>query len=428
MNRHFTLRSWILLSLLSLAPTDCDRLWPASYDRESYALCATAKKPGVSFAEGQVRTESCSVPETEDTAGPSLPAGMCASTVSLPQESVVGGLLYPGCAVDVLVKSKVRSNTGKDAISTTVLKDVRVLAVDQQRKAPTPADSEPNEIRQKRHHLTGGNEILVTLVLGREQAEFLQTAVEHGEISLTIREPLHAQAILSEQQFSAAKSFDAVWGIINDEFWDPNFNGMDWEGARSRYKPQALVTEDHESFAVVVNRMLKELKTSHTRYFTRWEPDYYTLQAALISGSLARHGTSDTSLVEKHEPGLYSSKAKPHRVGIGVVTKLIEGRHYVSAVLSSSPAEEAGIVLGDWLVEVNGRSFHPIHSFEDNAGRELELTVQRGPLQSTGRSIKIVPVDEEERGMFEKDSYDRVTHIEHKGHRFSYIRLWWLAG
>jgi len=28
--------------------------------------------------------------------------------------------------------------------------------------------------------------------------------------------------------------------------------------------------------------------------------------------------------------------------------------------------------LGDWLVEVDGQPFHPIRSFEDEAGQELE--------------------------------------------------------
>jgi carboxyl-terminal processing protease len=140
---------------------------------------------------------------------------------------------------------------------------------------------------------------------------------------------------------------------------------MDWEEARDRYKPRALAAKDHESFAVVVNQMLGELKTSHTRYFTKWEADYYTLQAALISGLLAESNTLDTSVLEKAMPGLFSSQANPHRTGIGVVAKQLNCRYYLSAVLASSPAERAGIVLGDWIVEVNGKPFHPIRSFEN---------------------------------------------------------------
>ncbi|MHC4890949.1 MAG: hypothetical protein ACYTEO_15960, partial [Planctomycetota bacterium] len=38
-------------------------------------------------------------------------------------------------------------------------------------------------------------------------------------------------------QFNPAECFDKIWQIINDEFWDPNFNGVDWEDAKKRYRP-----------------------------------------------------------------------------------------------------------------------------------------------------------------------------------------------
>ncbi len=232
----------------------------------------------------------------------------------------------------------------------------------------------------------------------------------------------------TKEQFDPTECFDKVWNIINDEFWDPNFNGVDWEDARKRYRLRAVAAKDHESFAVIVNQMLGELKTSHTRYFTKWEPDYYTLQAVFISGALAYYSTSNTSVIEKFGPGRYSSQANPHRTGIGVVTKEINGRHYVTALLTSSPAEKAGIVLGDRLVKVNGQPFHPIRSFENKAGQEAELTIQRRPLVSDRSILKITPVDNKERELFENDSQARPRFIEHKGHRFSYIRLWWLSG
>jgi len=229
-------------------------------------------------------------------------------------------------------------------------------------------------------------------------------------------------------EFNPAECFEKVWSIINDEFWDPNFNGIDWVDARNRYKPKALAAEDHESFAVIVNQMLGELKTSHTHYFTRWEPEYYTLQAVFVSGALAMFATSDTSVVEEHQPGLYSSQANLHRIGIGVVTRPIEGRHYVTAVLASSPAEKAGILPGDWLVEVDGRPFHPIRSFENRADKEVELTFQRAPSVSTRRSIRITPINSRERELFENDSYAGVKLIEYGGHQFAYIHLWWQNG
>jgi len=204
---------------------------------------------------------------------------------------------------------------------------------------------------------------------------------------------------------------------------------VDWEDARKRYRPKALAAKDHESFADIINQMLAELKTSHTYYYTKWDPAYYTLQAALISGDLKESHTTDTSALEKHLVGFYSSQANFHRIGIGVVTKQLNGRHYVSAVLASSPAERAGVVLGDWIVEVDGQPFHPIRSFENKHGRELEITIQRSSLASSRHKLKVTPLDKEERQMFENDALAHLQKpMKHKGHRFSYIRLWWLMG
>lgn len=205
--------------------------------------------------------------------------------------------------------------------------------------------------------------------------------------------------------------FDKVWRIINDDFWDPNFNGVDWEDSRRRYKPKALAATGHESFAAIVNEMLAELKTSHTKYLTKWDPDYYTIQAVFKTRSLE-----------------YWGKGNPHRTGIGVVTKEIDDRHYAIAVLRASAAEKAGIVLGDWLVAVDGEAFHPIRSFENKAGQEVELTIQRGPSESTRQVVKVRPVETNERELFENDSLATIDTIEHKGRSFAYVRLWWIAG
>ena len=229
-------------------------------------------------------------------------------------------------------------------------------------------------------------------------------------------------------EFNPAECFNKVWGIINDEFWDPNFNGVDWVDARKRYRPKALATKDHELFAIVINQMLAELNTSHTRYYSKWDPGYYTLQAALISGDHV-HEDNATDIFERQQPGLYSSQGNPHRTGIGVVTKQLNGRYYVAAVLASSPAKKAGIVLGDWIVDVDGRPFHPIRSFENKHGRELEVTIQRNHSASSRQKLKVTPIDRKERQLFENDAISNLEKpINHKGHRISYVRLWWLMG
>ncbi len=206
-----------------------------------------------------------------------------------------------------------------------------------------------------------------------------------------------------EEQYNPAEWFDKVWQTINDEFWDPNFNGVNWEDAGKRYRAKARAAKDHESFAVIVNQMLAELETSHTYYYTKWDTDYYIIRVVF-------------------------GKRDSHRNGIGVVTKKIEGRYYAIAVLNASSAENAGIVLGDWLVEVDGQPFHPIRSFENKAGQKLEIIIQRGPAKDTRQQLQVVPKDRKEEDWLGNDSHTSIRTIEYKDRRFAYVRLWWLRG
>jgi carboxyl-terminal processing protease len=93
-----------------------------------------------------------------------------------------------------------------------------------------------------------------------------------------------------------------------------------------------------------------------------------------------------------------------------------------------SPALKAGVLLGDRLLEVDGKPFHPIRSFEGKADREVELVLQRGPDDSTRRTVKLTPVDKEERDLFDEDSFLQTRILEHEGHRFAYMPLYWLSG
>ncbi len=106
--------------------------------------------------------------------------------------------------------------------------------------------------------------LFCTQIYAESQKPNKSNSIKHQEEA-----PGQTQA---EKQFNPAECFDKVWQIINEEFWDPNFNGVDWEDAGKRYRPKALAAKDHESFAEIINQMLAELKTSHTQYYTKWEP------------------------------------------------------------------------------------------------------------------------------------------------------------
>jgi pilus assembly protein CpaB len=97
---------------------------------------------------------------------------MRAVTVRVDDVVGVAGFLLPGNTVDVLSSRKIPN---KRAITETILKNIKVLAVDQQ---ATAEENEPVIVRA------------VTLEMLPQQAEALFQARTEGTIQLTLRNPL----------------------------------------------------------------------------------------------------------------------------------------------------------------------------------------------------------------------------------------------
>ena len=66
---------------------------------------------------------------------------------------------------------------------------------------------------------------------------------------------------------SRAEIFDAVWSQVRGDFYAPNFNGVDWEAARRRYRPLAASARTDGELLSVVRKMLGELRASHLEFF-----------------------------------------------------------------------------------------------------------------------------------------------------------------
>lgn len=60
-------------------------------------------------------------------------------------------------------------------------------------------------------------------------------------------------------------AIDFVWTTVNERYYDPRLNGVDWQAVRARYEPQLLATQDDDAFWELLDKMTGELKDSHTR-------------------------------------------------------------------------------------------------------------------------------------------------------------------
>jgi pilus assembly protein CpaB len=105
---------------------------------------------------------------------------MRAVTVRVDDVIGVAGFLLPGNRVDVVAARR----EGRRAITDTILRNIEVLAIDQQ---ATSSESEAVIVRA------------VTLQVTPEQAEILVRGREEGSIQLTLRNPLEDEEIIEEE-------------------------------------------------------------------------------------------------------------------------------------------------------------------------------------------------------------------------------------
>ena len=75
--------------------------------------------------------------------------------------------------------------------------------------------------------------------------------------------PAPAHAGLGRDGRMAALDF--VWTTVNERYYDPNLNGVDWRAARARWEPLALAAASDEEFWDLLDRMTGEMRDAHTR-------------------------------------------------------------------------------------------------------------------------------------------------------------------
>ena len=207
--------------------------------------------------------------------------------------------------------------------------------------------------------------------------------------------------------------FDQVWDLVNQRFYDAKFNGVDWAAMRDKYRPLAEAAPDADAQAEVIDRMLAELGASHTARYRQDDPAYYQL-VDIFSGSLRRQ----------------LQRLFPDDVrypGIGLFTKETDGKRFVSGLIAGLPAEKAGLLVGDEIVDVDGKPFAPIGSFSAKVGQDVTMHIRRtadGPVEPiTLQPSWISPADAFESAM---EQGARVIAAGEK--KIGYVRIWSYAG
>jgi carboxyl-terminal processing protease len=217
------------------------------------------------------------------------------------------------------------------------------------------------------------------------------------------------------QQTSAHLTvFEEVWRTVQEHFYDPTFHGRDWAAIGEKYRLLAAAAGSDTDRSAVINRMLSELAASHTGYYTASEPTYYQL-LDIFSGALRQ------SLRRLFPDGQVTYP------GIGIFTRSLDDKTFISGVLDGLPASKAGLRVGDEIVAADGDLFHPIKSFAPKVGQEVALTIRaRGDAPS--ETVVVVPERIYPNNAFLKAMEESARIIDADGVKIGYIHVWSYAG
>jgi carboxyl-terminal processing protease len=116
--------------------------------------------------------------------------------------------------------------------------------------------------------------------------------------------------------------FDDVWETIEDHYYDPRFNGVDWQAKRASFRPAAAKATSTHEFYELVRQMIASLRDAHTRVYS---PD------------------------EKFDWW------NPRFVSVGLAVREVEGVPVVLQVDPTSAAARTDIRSGDVILSINDR-------------------------------------------------------------------------
>ena len=147
-----------------------------------------------------------------------------------------------------------------------------------------------------------------------------------------------------------AELYDDVWKIVNKKYYDPTNNSQDWNKWRYKYDNKLKTKEDAY---VAIETMLTSLNDPYTRFLN---PKEFNEETESIKGSLK---------------------------GIGTQIGLRDGELVIIAPLEDSPAEKAGLLADDRILEINGESTKGISidaaadKIRGEKGTTVTLLIQR---------------------------------------------------
>jgi len=215
------------------------------------------------------------------------------------------------------------------------------------------------------------------------------------------------------QPFKPIELFEEAWQLCTNYFYSPTQAPPDWKALQAKYRPIVEKTGSLEEASAAINKMLDELKTSHTHLYTRADWEYYDL-LDIFKGAFEDR-------IEDFFPG-----GKVTYSNIGIFAQRIREKTFVKCVLDGGPASKAGILTGDEICSVDGKEYDPVKSFIGKT--RVIVRIKRKPNAHSVRDIKVVPEKNTAGERYMAAMKASIRTIVDSGFRIGYVHIWSFVG
>lgn len=216
----------------------------------------------------------------------------------------------------------------------------------------------------------------------------------------------------AECQATYPDLFEEICQIVEQNFYDAALIQEKFPSIKAEYAQKISTETTHAEFSALINAMLKHLNASHTYYMSPADYEYYHL-AAIFSFLPA------IKTLFHNQEITYPT--------VGIITTTINRQCFIASVLPGSIAEQAGLLVGDEIVAVNGMPYQPIHSLKDAIGKQVSFDIRREP-KGNVRTFGLTPKQVNPKQEMLDAETASIRIIEMRGKRIGYIHIYSYAG
>ncbi|HEX8294124.1 MAG TPA: S41 family peptidase, partial [Pyrinomonadaceae bacterium] len=244
--------------------------------------------------------------------------------------------------------------------------------------------------------------------------------LENGRIQvapLDARQQPRALAVAAELDVDFAREklevFEQGWELMRDNFYDPQYHGVDWRGLRAEIEPYVAGARTPDEVRRLMRLMVGELNASHL-------------------GVSAPSGSAPTTTGRL---GLDFDRAEYERGGRLRVSDVLPLGPAALARDAAAPDRARGVRPGEYVLAVDGRALDARTNLDEllnhKIGRRVSLTVAPAADGADKREVDVRPVNVgTEKGLrYRKWVEEKRAYVERvSGGRLGYAHMYDMTG